>query len=379
MQNLEKELQTYLSAHETEILADLEALVKAESPTLDKKAVDACGQVLQGLYKKRLGVTSQVLPAEERGDNLVTKWGNGPKKLILLGHFDTVHPIGALPLRREGNKLYGPGVIDMKGGLTAIIWALKALQELGLGMDKNVVIVNNGDEEKGSRTSRPIIEKEAEGAAACLVAEPADPYTGEIKTSRKGCGHINITCYGKAAHSGICPEKGINANIELAHQIITLEGQSDYQGGTTYSVNLIQGGTVLNSVSDKAEAQVDWRVTRQEAVPETMAILDRMKPVLPGARLEVKATLNRPPLTETPESLKLFALYQQGAQAIGFTAKKAGMSGGGSDGNFTAGMGIPTLDGLGMVGDSQHTVNEVLYLDQMIPRIAALAALIERI
>ncbi len=379
MQDLEAKIYDYLSAHEVEILGDLEVLVKSESPTVDKEAVDACGAVLRDLYEKRLGVASRVFPAQERGDNLCTEWGTGDRKLLILGHFDTVHPIGSVPLKQEGNRLYGPGVIDMKGGLTAVIWGLRALQELGLDPKKKVVIVNNGDEEKGSNTSRSLIEQEAKGAVACLVAEPADPYTGKIKTSRKGCGHIDIVCRGKAAHSGICPEKGINANIELAHQIIALENQSDYEGGTTYSVNLISGGKVLNGVSDYAEAHVDWRICKQEAVPVTEAYLAKMKPVLPGAQVEMKATLNRPPLTETPESLALFALYQKCAANLDFKAEKGARSGGGSDGNFTSGMGIPTQDGLGVTGDSQHTVNEVLYLDQLVQRIAALAALILRI
>ncbi|MBQ9564176.1 MAG: M20/M25/M40 family metallo-hydrolase, partial [Synergistaceae bacterium] len=200
MKEQAKKIFDYLSAHREEIIADITELVQAESPTPDKAAVDRCGKVLAGLYKSRLDVTSQVLPQPEAGDNLVTEVGSGERTLLIVGHFDTVHPVGSVSIRREGDILYGPGVIDMKGGDVAAIWAAKALKELGIDTGKKILFVNNSDEETGSKGSHDLLLEKAKGACACIVPEPATCPDGKIKPSRKGGGQIKVKCYGKAAH-----------------------------------------------------------------------------------------------------------------------------------------------------------------------------------
>ena len=255
MRALEKKIYDYLEAHREDIVADLAALARAESPTGDKAAADACARLLASLYKDRLGAATQFVPQTEVGDHLVTEIGSGDRTLLIVGHYDTVHPLGTVPVHREGDVLYGPGVVDMKGGDISVIWALKALQELGVKLDKKVLIVNNSDEETGSFHSRPLLLEKAKEAYACIVAEPAVAKSGLIKVSRKGGGQILIKCWGKAAHSGNDPRGGVNANIELAHQILFAESRSDYgPGGSTFSANVIRGGTADNVVCDYAEA-----------------------------------------------------------------------------------------------------------------------------
>ena len=220
MKELEKKIFDYLKAHEEDIIADIETLAKAESPTADKAACDACARVLAGLYKDRIGVTTELVPSEKSGDNLVSVYGEGDKTLLIVGHYDTVHPVGSVPLRREGNVLYGPGVCDMKGGDVMAIWALKALKELGVKLDKRVMVINNSDEETGSDNSRPLMLEKAKDCFACIVCEPAFGVEGKIKVARKGGGSIRIKCYGKAAHAGNNPADG----VKLIH-VFQLGGQ----------------------------------------------------------------------------------------------------------------------------------------------------------
>ncbi|MCR5347855.1 MAG: M20/M25/M40 family metallo-hydrolase [Fretibacterium sp.] len=380
MKNQEQKIFDYLSAHREDIIADIIRLASAESPTSDKAAVDACGKVLASLYRERLGLVSEVIPQTEAGDNLVTEYGSGSRTLLIVGHFDTVHPIGSVSVRREGEILYGPGVIDMKGGDVASIWAVKAIKDLGIAMDKKVLFVNNSDEETGSKCSHDLLLEKAKGACACIVPEPATCPDGKIKPSRKGGGTIKIRCFGRAAHSGNNPRGGVDANIELAHQIIFVKDLSDYDGkGSTFSPNIISGGKVANVVSDYAEAVVDWRMCVPEEIERTKNIFAQRGPVLPEARVEFEILVGHPPLAENERNMAMLKLFQECAADLDMKVEAAPMVGGCSDGNDISDAGIPTIDGVGMVGDFIHNPKEQLFLEHLVPRVAMLASFISRV
>ncbi len=380
MKELERRIFDFLSTHREDIVADLIALAKAESPTSDKAAADKCGQLLASLYRERLGAKPRFDRQTEVGDNLVTEIGSGERTLLIVGHFDTVHPIGSVPIRREGEILYGPGVTDMKGGDISVIWALKALKDLGVALDKKIVIVNNSDEETGSKHSRPLLLEKAKDACACIVAEPAAGIDGRIKVSRKGSGAITIRCWGKAAHAGSNPQDGVNANIELAHQIIFAESQSNYApGGSTFTPNVIRGGSVDNVISDYAEARVDWRMCVPEEIERGRAIFARRGAVLPGARVEFEISLGHPPMAENEKNRALFALLRECCRDLDMNIEAAPMVGGVSDGNDISAAGVPTIDGMGVVGNFMHNPREQCFLDQIVPRAAMLASFISRV
>ncbi len=381
MKDLERKIFDYLKAHEEDVIADIVTLARAESPTKDKAACDACARVLAGLYRDRLGAETQIVPSERSGDNLVTVWGEGDKTLLVVGHYDTVHPVGSVKIRREGNVLYGPGVDDMKGGDVMAIWALKALKDLGVKPDKRVMLINNSDEETGSDFSRPLLLEKAKECFACVVCEPAYGTDGKIKVARKGGGSITIKCYGKAAHAGNNPADGVNANVELAHQIIFAQSQCDFgPGGSTFTPNMIVwGGTASNVISDYAEAIVDWRMCVPEAVEEGRKIFAERNAVLPGARVEFDVHVGHPPMADNEANRCLYAQLESCAADLDMHIERAGMIGGCSDGNDISFAGTPTIDGLGMVGDFMHNPNEHAFLDYLVPRCALLASFINRV
>ncbi len=380
MKEIERKILDYLSAHKEDMVADLVALASSQSPTSYKAAVDSCGRVLARLYRERLGAVSQIVPQKDVGDCLVTDVGAGTDVLMIAGHFDTVHPLDSVPLRREGDVLFGPGVTDMKGGDVMSIWAVKALSDLGFDLGKKVRFVNNSDEETGSDHSRDLLLKNAAESFACIVPEPATCPDGLLKTARKGDGEIRIKCYGRAAHSGNDPQEGVNANIELAHQIIFVQGLSDYgPTGSTFSPNIISGGKVSNVVSDYAEGIVDWRLCVPGEIERVKKILTDRKPVLPGSRVEFEINLGHPPLAVCDRNLALLSLVKECAADLEVKIEAAPMVGGCSDGNDISSAGVPTIDGMGMVGNFIHNPNEQAYLDQFVPRTALLASFILRV
>ena len=380
MKPKEQKLRNYIADHKEEIIADIIRLVKAESPSRDKAAADACARELASLYHERLGARSQFVPNESVGDNLVTEIGDGSRTLMIVGHYDTVHPLGAVPIRREGDKLYGPGVTDMKSGDISVIWALKALRETGVALDKKILIVNDSDEEIMSHHSRALLLKKAQEAYACIIAEPAVRGSGKIKASRKGHAAITIKCWGKAAHSGSNPGDGVNANVELCHQVLFTESLSDMRpGGTTFCATVVSGGSRDNVVSDYAEAKVDWRVSSPEDLARFKKIFAERKAVLPGAKVEYDIVDLHPPFPDNEASRKLYAVLEGAAADLDMTIEAAHMVGGCSDGNFIAASGVPVIDGLGCVGNFMHTPQEELYLDSIVPRISLLASFISRV
>lgn len=379
MKEIERRIYDYLASHEEDIIADIERLCAAESPSNSKPDADKCARVLKDIYKERIGAESEIIPVEEVGDNLVTELGEGDRRLLIVGHYDTVHPVGAVKFRREGRILYGPGVTDMKGGDISVIWAIRALQELGIPLGKRITIVNNSDEETGSLNSRPLMLEKAKGAFACIVAEPA-AKGGLIKLSRKGGGGAFIKCYGKAAHAGLNPKDGVNANVELAHQMIYIQSQSDYDGvGTTFCPNIIKGGTASNVVCDYAEVEVDWRVCILSEVERVKKIFAEMKAVTEGARVECTVRVGHPPMELTDAGRALFATLEDCAADLDMEIKAAPMVGGCSDGNDISAAGVPTIDGMGTVGDGAHCLDEHIYLDHLVPRIALMSSFIARL
>jgi glutamate carboxypeptidase len=293
--------------------------------------------------------------------------------LLVIGHLDTVWPIGTierLPFRitSEG-RAHGPGIFDMKSGIAIAIEALRAIKSLNLTTRRPITLLLTCDEEIGSKTSRPLVEEEARRASAALVLEP--PVTGGfVKTGRKGIADFTVRAIGRAAHAGLDPSKGVNAITELAHQTLRLAALNDYDSGITLSVGLFNGGTASNVVPAEATAEVDVRFWTNDDGERIFNAVHNLTPVLAGAQLEVSGEINRPPMPRSEKNVELFEHARNLASEIGFDLKDQ-VVGGGSDGNFTAAMGVPTLDGLGVDGAGAHADHEHIIVGD-IPRRAAL-------
>jgi glutamate carboxypeptidase len=352
----------------------IEALVRLESPSTDKRAVDLCGRELEARMTA-IGGQVERLPQERWGDHLRARFGAGGSQVLLLGHFDTVWPIGQLarmPIRREAGRLHGPGVFDMKAGIAIGLLAVRALlARPGL---PRVAMLWTTDEEVGSRTSREVIEAEAAASDAVFVLEPALPG-GAVKTARKGCGEFAIVVRGVAAHAGIDPGKGASAIHELARQIAAVERLQDLARGISVNVGVISGGSRANVVAEEARAVVDVRAPSMEDARRIEAAMGALRATTPGTRVEVRGGFERPPLERSPAVVRLYDHAREIAGALGRTLGE-GATGGGSDGNFTAALGVPTLDGLGAVGDGAHALHEHVEVDELPWRAALLAGLI---
>lgn len=372
------ELLHYLRENQERILADVERVVKSESPTQDKQAVDRCGEVFQSLFAQHLGLTAEIIPMEKTGNHLRFTYGEGAGQILILGHMDTVWDIGRLGYRVEGNQAYGPGILDMKSGIIQAIWALKACKDLGVSLKKKVVFLCTSDEETGSASSRAYIEQDALKSDVVLVVEPPQANTGALKTSRKGVGHFTMRIKGKASHSGNHHEDGISAVEEMAHQILFLQGLTDYSKGTTVNVGIASGGNRTNVVAESAQLDIDVRINRLSEAERIQSIIMNAKPHLEGTTLQIEGDVNRPPMERTAQTQQLFHLATECGDELGIRLTEAHV-GGGSDGNFTAALGIPTLDGLGAIGDGPHAEYEHILIDQLPLRAALLAALMTRL
>ncbi|WP_206922344.1 M20 family metallopeptidase [Alicyclobacillus suci] len=367
----------YLQSHQEQLIASLKQLVLAESPTHHKDLVDHCGTTLTSLFEQHLGIHPDVIPQSSVGNHLKFTFGRGEEQLLILAHFDTVWQPGRLSLRAEGERIYGPGVLDMKGGLIQALWALKTIKELGLTLNKKIVFFCNSDEEIGSPTSRTLIEAEAKKSQAVFVVEPAEANSGALKTARKSVSMYQIHISGRSAHAGNHHERGISAVRELAHQIEFLEGLTNYDVGTTVNVGVAKGGTQSNVVPEAAEARVDVRTVTQSEAERISAIMKHLQPTLNGTTISVSGGINRPPMERTERTARLYEIAKSVADELGFALPEA-LVGGGSDGNFTAALGIPTLDGLGAVGDGPHAEYEHIVVPSLTQRSALLANLLIR-
>jgi len=357
----------------------IEALVRLESPTGVKAAVDACGREVERLLRQ-FGGRVRAVPRETAGDHLLAEFGSGARQVLVLGHIDTVWPVGELerrPLWREGDLLFGPGVFDMKAGIVLAMLAIRALQDSASGLPGRVMLLLTSDEETGSATSRGIIEDEARRSDAVLVLEPPLPG-GALKTARKGCGEFHLRVTGKPAHAGIEPERGVSAIRELARQILAIELLQDPARGTTLSVGIVRGGTRGNVIPAEAEAIIDVRAATLDDADRVTRAMQALRPQIPGATISVTGGIDRPPFERTPAVEALFRQAQDVAASLGRTLGE-GSTGGGSDGNLTAALNVPTIDGLGAIGAGAHGFDEHVDIPELPWRAALVAGLIERI
>jgi glutamate carboxypeptidase len=353
-------------------------LVSIESPSDDRPSLEQFAARLESLFGE-FGPIERIEPADTaRGPNLrLTVEGAAASDghAVALCHYDTVWSLGTLeriPFSVDAEGVArGPGCFDMKGGITVLYFALRALAERGLKPARRLQVLFTSDEEIGSPSSRPLIEATARGAAVAYVLESPLPG-GTLKTARKGTGDYLVRITGRAAHAGVEPQKGISATGELARQILALHALNDYAVGTTVNVGVVHGGTRPNVVAAEAEAHVDVRVETLAEADRIDAAIRGLQPQLPGARLEVEGGLNRPPMERSAAMAALFERARTIAAAMGVDLRE-GSTGGGSDGNFTAAMGVPTLDGLGAEGEGAHAAHEHVQTVSF-PRRAALMA-----
>jgi len=359
-------LQTLLP----EMVEALGELVRAESPSADAELTAACGRVLEAQVAGLLGGPA---PQRLEGDgrrHLYWRFG-GPTRVLLLGHLDTVWPAGTLhrwPFEVDGATATGPGCFDMKAGLVQGLFALAHLDELS-----GVSLLVTSDEEIGSPTSQRLIEVAAAGADAVLVLEPS--ADGALKTARKGVSHFGVSITGRAAHAGLEPELGANAGVELAHQVLAVEALGDPGAGTSVTPTVASVGTTPNTVPDAAHFHVDVRTAQPAEEQRVRSDLARLSPRLSGTRIQLNAGPNRPPLP-VQASTGLFELARTVAARLGLPELRGVAVGGGSDGNFTAAAGVPTLDGLGAFGGGAHAEGEHVRLDAMPERAALVAGLV---
>jgi glutamate carboxypeptidase len=362
-------------------LVDLIAeLAACESPSTDPEALERCA-VIWAARVAEAGAAVSRLPAVTTADHILAEWpGNGPP-VLLIGHFDTVWPVGQIarmPVREADGRLYGPGVFDMKAGLAIGLLAVRALIEAGAaGGRPRVRFLATSDEEVGSHTSRAAIESLARESSAVLVLEPA-LTGGALKTARKGVGEFQLITHGISSHAGVDPGAGASAVHELARQILAVEAFNDPARGVSVNVGVIEGGTRSNVVAEIAKATVDVRVSRIADAADLEARFRRLATHDPRVRLEVRGGINRPPMERTAGVAALFEVARAVALDMGF-ALQEGMTGGASDGNFTAALGVPTLDGMGATGDGAHALHEHVVVDDLPIRAAIAAGVLQRL
>lgn len=371
----------WLTERQGEMIASVREMVLRESPTENKHACDALCSHLADEFEC-LGGRVSIHRQRSTGNHLQVDFsgGQGRKPVLLLGHFDTVYDVGTLrtmPWHEEHGRLYGPGVFDMKGGIAQMMFALWALREIRGGLPRPVTVLLVSDEEGGSASSRALTEKLARQCAAVLVCEPSGPG-GALKTARKGVGSFVVKITGQAAHSGLDFEKGHSAILELAHQVQAISRLTDLNCGITLNVGVVRGGTRTNVIPAEAEAEVDLRIAKKMDGAAMERKLRRLRPVNPKCRIEIEGGINRPPMERTKHVVALFELAREIAGGLGFPLAEIAV-GGGSDGNFTGAIGIPTLDGLGAVGEGAHATHESVVAAELPRRAALLAGLIEAI
>ncbi|WP_328380078.1 2-dehydropantoate 2-reductase [Streptomyces sp. NBC_00440] len=368
---------TWLDSHREDMVDDLAAYTSQGSASDDRQALDACLTWVRGWLDDTLGApeTEEILERERTGDILIRRYpGTGSRPVLLLGHYDTVWPTGTLddwPFRREGDRITGPGVFDMKAGLVQAVWGLRALDALGLPRPTCTLMLN-GDEETGSLTSSEAIVAEARRSRAALVFEAA--ADGAVKTARKGVGLFTLTVTGQEAHAGLDPEAGASAVEEMAHQILQLTCLRDPEAGTSLNVGVIEGGTRSNVTAGKATARLDIRVATSAEQDRIGVALAALRPVNARTSIEVTGGWNRPVFERTEGVAELATVARTCAASLGWDLREAAV-GGASDGNFVVAAGIPVLDGIGAVGSGAHARSENTSITGMVER-AALTALV---
>src|SRR6202167_944085 len=367
-------------SRQKQIVALIREMVECESPSDDPAAVNRFVDLLGDVAPSFARV--KTVPGGRFGRHVVCEFDLFGKKkqgqILALGHADTVWPLGTLasmPFRHKDGRLWGPGALDMKAGIAFFICAMRILRDLEVPVAHKVVMQINSDEEVGSESSRALTAKNAQRSKAVLVLEPASGLDGKLKTARKGIGDYTVTVRGKATHSGLDFAGGASAILELARQLEKIAGFTDLRRGITVNPGVISGGTRVNVVAAEARAEVDMRIPRMKDA----AALDRkfraLRPVDRRCTIEVSGGMNRPPLERSPAIAQLFRKARKLAREMGVALDES-MVGGGSDGNFTAALGVPTLNGLGAVGEGAHALNESILIDRIPDRTALLAKLV---
>jgi glutamate carboxypeptidase len=366
-----------------ETIALIREMVECESPSDDAKAVTRCAELIAD--RTRDIAKAKFLPGGTFGKNLRLEFMLPGKRkdgqILALGHADTVWPMGTLasmPFREKEGRLWGPGVLDMKGGVGFFITAMRILRELDVPVARKVVLQINSDEEVGSDSSRGFTEDAARASAAVLVLEPGTGLHGALKTARKGVGHFDLKVNGIAAHAGVDPRKGASAIVELAKQLIRIGELNDFDRGVTVNPGVIAGGTRSNVTAAEARAEIDFRAPTMRDAVKLEKKIRSLKPFDKRCSLSVEGGLNRPPMERSAGVRKLYALAEKLAKEIGVKLEESS-TGGGSDGNFTAAVGAPTLDGLGAVGEGAHATHESLLVDRIADRTALMAKLVAAI
>ncbi|HWE62142.1 MAG TPA: M20 family metallopeptidase [Chloroflexota bacterium] len=372
----------YLRPRLAPFLDDLASLSMVDCGTYDKAGVDAAGQIMR-VRLATLDAAIEVHDGGAMGDSLVARWrGNGQARILLIGHLDTVYPAGWIadhPFAMIDDRVRGPGTADMKGGLLVGLYALEALRAAGFTRYAEITFVLNSDEEVGSPSSTALIAREAQGRDAVLVLEPGRA-SGDIVSARKGVAMFDLHVQGRAAHAGVEPQKGRSAILELAHQTIALQSLNDMAPGLTVNVGVVQGGTRGNVIAAEALARIDVRARTRADLDAVIAAMHEhiAQRHVPDTVSILSGGITHPPMERTPAVAQLVAWCQEAARATGFTVRDT-ETGGGSDGNTTAALGIPTLDGLGPVGGNAHSPDEYVMLSSIVPRTAMMAGLIQRI
>ena len=355
------------------VLADLRTLVEVESPSLDLEALGRSATAVAGLIERRLGTPAELV-GSAAGPHVHWRGGGAPRVLVV-GHHDTVFPLGTLasrPFSVADGHVLGPGVFDMKGGIVLVIHAVAALEDR-----TGVELLWTADEEVGSGASRALIEERAQACGAVLVLEPAGEGRA-VKIGRKGTGGFEVVVHGRAAHAGLEPEKGVNALVEAAHQVLAIAQLGRPEHGTTVTPTVASAGTADNVVPAEARVRVDMRVTNLGEGARVEAAMAALRAVDDDAQLDVRGGMNRPPM-ETSSAAELYEVLTKVAADVGIDVPPAISVGGGSDGNFTAALGIPTLDGLGVTGGGAHADHEFAEISTMPERTNLLSALINRL
>jgi len=373
---------SYFDERKDDLVECIRQLVEIESPSDNKQAADRLGAFLAEKFEA-LGGKPRFHKSASVGDHLQVDFAGrrGDNPVLLLGHFDTVYPLGTLanmPCQVSEGRLWGPGVLDMKSGIALMLTAIDVLRASHSDLPHSITVLLVSDEEVGSDSSRHITESLAKQSAAVLVLEPSYGLHGAVKTARKGVGEYIVKVTGKAAHSGLDFEKGASAIVEMAKQITNISQMIDMKRGLTLNVGLVQGGTRVNVIPAEATAVLDVRIAKMKDATAIDRKLRALKPFNRKCRLEIDGGMNRPPMERTAGVATLFEKASEIAKRLGWKLEEAAV-GGGSDGNLTAGLGIPTLDGLGGVGEGAHATHESILVSELPRRAALVTGLIEEI
>ena len=371
---------SHIRSRQPATVAFIRQLVECESPTDAPVAVNRCIDLIADAAAPF--ARCKTVPGGKFGKHLLCEMQLPGRKrsgqVLALAHADTVWPMGTLrnmPFREADGRLWGPGVLDMKAGIAFFLFAMETLRDLDIPVPHKVLLQVNSDEETGSESSRALTEKNAARSHAVLVLEPGTGLAGKLKTARKGVGDFTVTVRGRASHAGVDFESGASAVLELARQIERIAGFVDLKRGITVNPGVISGGTRSNVVAAEAVAEVDIRILRLKDAAGLERKFRALRPIDKRCSIEVTGGLNRPPMERTAGVVRLFRIAHELGRVLGVELEES-LTGGGSDGNFSAALGIPTLDGLGAVGEGAHAANESILVDRIADRTALLAKLI---